>query len=106
MEYRQLGNSGLKVSVLTMGTMTFGGKGSFAKVGDVSLDEVRRLIDLVADAGVNLIDTANIYSAGALGGADRRGDGRQAQAGHADRHQGALRRPARGRTTPGFRAGI
>ena len=34
MEYRQLGNSGLKVSVLTMGTMTFGGKGNFAKVGN------------------------------------------------------------------------
>ena len=64
MEYRQLGNSGLKVSVLTMGTMTFGGKGPFAKVGDVSLDEVRRLIDIVADAGVNLIDTADVYSAG------------------------------------------
>jgi aryl-alcohol dehydrogenase-like predicted oxidoreductase len=65
MEYRQLGNSGLKVSVLTMGTMTFGGKGNFAKVGAVSLEEVRRLIDLVADAGVNLIDTADIYSGGA-----------------------------------------
>jgi aryl-alcohol dehydrogenase-like predicted oxidoreductase len=64
MEYRQLGNSGLKVSVLAMGTMTFGGKGNFAKVGNVSLDEVRRLIDIVADAGVNLIDTANVYSAG------------------------------------------
>ena len=74
MEYRQLGNSGLKVSVLTMGTMTFGGKGNFAKVGDVSLDEVRRLIDIVADAGVNLIDTANVYSGGALGRDARRGD--------------------------------
>src|ERR1700686_1294683 len=65
MEYRQLGNSGLMVSVLTMGTMTFGGKGNFAKVGNVSLDEVRRLIDIVADAGVNLIDTADVYSGGA-----------------------------------------
>ena len=64
MEHRQLGNSGLMVSVLTMGTMTFGGKGNFAKVGNVSLDEVRRLIDIVADAGVNLIDTANVYSGG------------------------------------------
>jgi aryl-alcohol dehydrogenase-like predicted oxidoreductase len=64
MEYRQLGNSGLMVSVLTMGTMTFGGKGNFAKVGNVPLDEVRRLIDIVADAGVNLIDTANVYSSG------------------------------------------
>ncbi len=65
MEYRQLGNSGLKVSVLTMGTMTFGGKGNFAKVGDLSLDDVRKLIDIVADAGVNLIDTADVYSGGA-----------------------------------------
>ena len=65
MEYRQLGNSGLKVSVLTMGTMTFGGKGNFAKVGNLQLDEVRKLIDIVADAGVNLIDTANVYSVAA-----------------------------------------
>jgi len=53
MEYRQLGNSGLKVSVLTMGTMTFGGKGNFAKVGNLQFDEVRKLIDIVADVGVN-----------------------------------------------------
>ena len=64
MEYRLLGGSGLKVSVLTMGTMTFGGRGNFAKVGNVGLDEVRRLIDLVADAGVNMIDTADVYSGG------------------------------------------
>src|SRR6202142_1450078 len=64
MEYRLLGGSGLKVSVLTMGTMTFGGRGNFAKVGNVGLDEARRLIDLFADAGVNLIDTADVYSAG------------------------------------------
>jgi aryl-alcohol dehydrogenase-like predicted oxidoreductase len=65
MEYRLLGRSGLKVSVLTMGTMTMGGKGNFAKVGNVGLDEARRQIDLCLDAGVNLIDTANIYSNGA-----------------------------------------
>jgi aryl-alcohol dehydrogenase-like predicted oxidoreductase len=64
MEYRQLGNSGLKVSELTLGTMTFGGQGGFARVGAVSLAEARRLIDLAADAGVNLIDTADVYSAG------------------------------------------
>ena len=64
MEYRQLGNSGLMVSVLTMGTMTFGGKGNSAKVGNVQLDEVSKLIDIVADGGVNLIDTANVYSGG------------------------------------------
>jgi aryl-alcohol dehydrogenase-like predicted oxidoreductase len=65
MEYRQLGRSGLKVSVLTMGTMTIGGKGNFAKVGNVGLAEARRYIDLCIDQGVNLIDTANVYSAGA-----------------------------------------
>jgi aryl-alcohol dehydrogenase-like predicted oxidoreductase len=65
MDYRLLGRSGLKVSVLTMGTMTIGGKGNFAKVGSVGLAETRRLIDLCLDAGVNLIDTANVYSSGA-----------------------------------------
>ena len=64
MEYRRLGNSGLMVSALTMGTMTFGGKGNFAKIGNIQLNEVRKLIDIVADAGVNLIDTANVYSGG------------------------------------------
>jgi aryl-alcohol dehydrogenase-like predicted oxidoreductase len=65
MEYRQLGNSGLKVSALTMGTMTIGGKANFSKVGNVGLNEARRQIDLVIDAGVNFIDTANVYSGGA-----------------------------------------
>ena len=65
MEYRQLGASGLKVSALTMGTMTFGGKGNSAKTGNLQLKDVRKLIDIVADAGVNLIDTANVYSSGA-----------------------------------------
>jgi len=65
MEYRMLGRSGLKVSTLTMGTMTFGGKGAFAKVGNSGPDEARRMIDLCIDAGVNLIDTANVYSGGA-----------------------------------------
>ena len=65
MEYRQLGRSGLKVSALTLGTMTFGGKGDFAKVGNVGVEERARQIDLVLDAGVNLIDTADVYSDGA-----------------------------------------
>lgn len=65
MEYRQLGNSGLKVSVLAMGTMTFGGGGAFAKIGNVGVADARRIVDMVIDAGVNLIDTANIYSGGA-----------------------------------------
>lgn len=64
MEYRQLGRSGLRVSALTLGTMTYGGKGVFAKTGAVDLAGVRRQIDLCLDAGVNLIDTADIYSIG------------------------------------------
>ena len=64
MEYRYLGRSGLKVSTLTMGTMTFGGKGRFAKVGSIDQNEASRLIDMCIDNGVNLIDTANVYSEG------------------------------------------
>ena len=65
MEYRTLGRSGLKVSTLTLGTMTIGGGGKFAAVGSAGLPEARRQIDLCLDAGVNLIDTADVYSAGA-----------------------------------------
>jgi aryl-alcohol dehydrogenase-like predicted oxidoreductase len=64
MRYRQLGTSGLRVSVLTMGTMTFGGKGGFASVGSTGVEEARRQVDRCLDAGVNLIDTANVYSGG------------------------------------------
>ena len=64
MEYRQLGRSGLRVSALTMGTMSVGGRGPFANVGDTDLAGARRQIDLCLDAGVNLIDTADIYSFG------------------------------------------
>ena len=65
MEYRQLGRSGLKVSVLTMGTMTFGGGGAFAKVGSTQVEDAREQIDLCLEAGVNLIDTSDVYSGGA-----------------------------------------
>jgi aryl-alcohol dehydrogenase-like predicted oxidoreductase len=64
MEYRLLGRSGLKISTVTMGTMTFGGKGWAKMVGDLGVSEARRLVDLCLDAGVNLIDTADVYSAG------------------------------------------
>jgi aryl-alcohol dehydrogenase-like predicted oxidoreductase len=64
MEYRQLGRSGLRISVLTLGTMTFGGRGGFSAVGDTSLEGARRQIDMCLDAGVNLIDTADVYSNG------------------------------------------
>ncbi|WP_428375152.1 aldo/keto reductase [Lichenicoccus sp.] len=64
MDYRQLGRSGLKISSLTLGTMTFGGRGVFAKTGSTDLATARRQIDQCLDAGVNLFDTADIYSDG------------------------------------------
>lgn len=64
MEYRMLGRSGLRVSALSMGTFTFGGSGPFAMVGTQGAAEARRLVDLNIAHGVNLIDCANMYSAG------------------------------------------
>ncbi len=64
MEYRRLGRSGLFVSALTLGTMTFGGKGGFSKVGATDVAGARRQVDMCLDAGINLFDTANIYSGG------------------------------------------
>ncbi len=64
MQYRPLGASGLQISALTLGTMTFGGQGNFAKVGDTDLAGAKRQIDMCLDAGVNLIDTADVYSTG------------------------------------------
>jgi aryl-alcohol dehydrogenase-like predicted oxidoreductase len=64
MEYRQLGRSGLRISALTLGTMTFGGKGAFQQVGSTEREEARRIVDRALDAGINLIDTADVYSGG------------------------------------------
>ena len=58
MDYRQLGRSGLMVSSLTMGTMTFGGKGAFGKVGDTDVAGAGWQTDLCVEAGVNPIETA------------------------------------------------
>jgi aryl-alcohol dehydrogenase-like predicted oxidoreductase len=64
MEYRYLGHSGLKVSTLTLGTMTFGGVERFSKVGRSTVQEADEIIHLCIDHGVNFIDTANVYSFG------------------------------------------
>ncbi len=64
MEYRMLGASGLEVSVLSFGTMTLGGGGRFAAMGNVQAEEARRLVEICMEAGVNLFDTADIYSFG------------------------------------------
>jgi aryl-alcohol dehydrogenase-like predicted oxidoreductase len=64
MDYRQLGHSGLRVSALTLGTMTFGGRGHWTRVGATEADTATRQVDMCLDAGVNLIDTADVYSDG------------------------------------------
>src|SRR4029077_1921845 len=66
MEYRQLGGSGLKVPVLSLGTGTFGGGGEFFKAwGQTDVSEATRLLDVCLDAGLTMFDSADIYSAGA-----------------------------------------
>lgn len=66
MEYRNLGASGLKVPVLSFGAGTFGGSGPlFGAWGTTDAVEARRLVDICLEAGVNLFDTADVYSAGA-----------------------------------------
>jgi aryl-alcohol dehydrogenase-like predicted oxidoreductase len=80
-EYRKLGGSGLSVPVLSFGTATFGGVGDFFRAwGTTDVTEATRLVDVCLEAGVNLFDTANVYSGGkseeVLGGAIR---GRRSQ---------------------------
>ncbi|MDR6955363.1 aryl-alcohol dehydrogenase-like predicted oxidoreductase [Ancylobacter sp. 3268] len=64
MKYRTLGRSGLKVSALSMGTFSFGGVGDFAKVASHGVAEAQRLVDVCLDGGINVLDTANMYSLG------------------------------------------
>ncbi|MGC1661465.1 MAG: aldo/keto reductase, partial [Candidatus Acidiferrales bacterium] len=65
MEYRQLGYSGLKVPVLSYGTGTFGGANEFFKAwGSSDVAEAKRLVDVCLEAGVNMFDTADVYSQG------------------------------------------
>jgi aryl-alcohol dehydrogenase-like predicted oxidoreductase len=66
MEYRNLGASGLRVPVLGFGAGTFGGSGPlFSHWGTTDVEEARRLVDICLEAGVNLFDTADVYSNGA-----------------------------------------
>src|SRR3954463_16703989 len=64
MEHRQLGRSGLRLSVLGLGTMGFGGGGNFANVGQIGVEGATRQLDLCLDAGASFVDTANVYSTG------------------------------------------
>ncbi|RYZ70324.1 MAG: aldo/keto reductase, partial [Lysobacteraceae bacterium] len=66
MEYRHLGHSGFKVPALSFGTGTFGGQGKlFSAWGNTDVSEAKRLVDICLDAGLNLFDSADIYSGGA-----------------------------------------
>ena len=64
MKYNILGNTGLFVSELCFGTMTFGAKGRFKAVGGVDQKGADALMKQVIESGVNFIDTANVYSEG------------------------------------------
>lgn len=66
MDHRPLGKSGFKVPILSFGTGTFGGSGPlFGNWGNSDATEARRLVDICLEAGVNLFDTADVYSDGA-----------------------------------------
>ena len=64
MQYRTLGRTGLKVSAITLGTFTFGGRDGFARAAAQDVGDARRLVAACVDRGVNLFDTANMYSTG------------------------------------------
>jgi aryl-alcohol dehydrogenase-like predicted oxidoreductase len=97
MRYHLLGNTGLYVSELCFGAMTFGGKGFWEVVGNLGSKEVESLVGTALDAGVNFVDTADVYSDGEseklLGGAIK-SLGRP-------REQLVVATKVRGRTGPG-----
>lgn len=64
MRYRRLGRTGLHVSELCLGTMTFGGKGMFEAIGKLGAAEAEAIVGASLDSGVNFIDTADVYSEG------------------------------------------
>lgn len=64
MKYNLLGNTGLRVSELCLGTMTFGGRGMWTAIGQLEQQAVDQLVGRSVEAGINFIDTANIYSEG------------------------------------------
>lgn len=64
MEYIYLGNSGLRVPKYILGTVPFSGTNGFEAAGDIKEDQARRMVDLSLEAGINMFDTANLYSKG------------------------------------------
>ncbi len=65
MRYKKLGNTGLFVSELCLGTMTFGGQEDmWGKIGQLQQAQAEELVGRALDAGINFIDTADVYSGG------------------------------------------
>ena len=64
MKYNPLGNTGVLVSEICLGTMTFGGNGYWKAIGELQLDTVNDILKTAVDNGINFIDTANVYSFG------------------------------------------
>src|SRR3977135_4218978 len=65
MRYRKFGRTGLFVSELCLGTMTFGGEGGmWGQIGNLQQQDAERLVGRAIDAGINFIDTADVYSEG------------------------------------------
>ncbi|KOF09380.1 aldo/keto reductase [Planococcus glaciei] len=64
MKYIYLGNSGLRVPKYILGTVPFSGTNGFEAAGDIKEDQARRMVDLSLEAGINMFDTANLYSKG------------------------------------------
>lgn len=64
MEYRKLNGTGLFVPALTLGTATFGGTHGFEGWGHTDVTEATRMVDMCLDAGLNMFDTADMYSRG------------------------------------------
>ena len=64
MHYNTIGNTGVLVSELCLGTMTFGGKGFWTSIGKLPQEEATNLVKIAVENGINFIDTANVYSEG------------------------------------------
>lgn len=97
MRYRLFGRTGLYVSELCLGTMTFGGKGFWEVVGKLGAAEVEGIIGASFDAGVNFLDTADVYSEGE----SEKLVGNALAALRRDRDQVVVATKVRGRTGPG-----
>lgn len=64
MQYINLGHSGLRVPKYILGTIPFAGTNGFEPTGDVQVEQATKMVDMCLDAGINMFDTANLYSQG------------------------------------------